>query len=119
MSSILNTVKSVVGVAEESTEFDAQLILHINSMINVVAQIGVGKTGFKITGADETWDDFLGEEEIDVEWVKSYIPLRVWVLFDSNSVTSGTLNAIKDEIRELETRFYYEKENWKYEQQNE
>lgn len=109
--SILNTVKSVCGIMEDCTDFDTQIILHTNTVLATVRQIGVGKAGFSITGAEETWDDFLGEETVDTTWVKSYVPLKVWVIFDANGITSGTLSAIREEINELEFRFFVEKDN--------
>ena len=116
MDSILDSVKTVIGIPLDTIDFDQQLILHTNAMLNIVYQEGLGKAGFKITGNSETWDDFLDDEQIDVEWVKDYVPLRVWLLFDVNSMTSGVISAIKEQIHELEVRYYYEKENWKYEQ---
>lgn len=115
--SILSDVKAVIGIPDDCIDFDTQLILHTNSILNIVYQEGLGEAGFKIAGNSETWDDFLGDEEIDVEWVKAYVPLRVWLIFDVNSLTSGTISAIQEQIKELETRYYYEKENWKYDQQ--
>lgn len=115
--SILDSVKEIIGIPTDVTDFDAQLILHTNAILNTTVQIGVGKSGFKITGSSETWSDFLADEKIDTEWVREYVPLRVWVIFDANAITSGTMQAIKDEIKELETRFYYEKENWNYDQE--
>jgi len=115
--SILDSVKDIIGIPHEITDFDAKLILYTNSMLNVVHQEGLGIEGFKITGNTETWDDFLGSEEIDVEWVKGYVPLRVWLIFDVNSLTSGTVSAIKEQIKEFETRYYYEKMNYEYDKE--
>ena len=111
MDSILDTVKYICNITPDCTDFDVPLILHTNSIISTVNQFGVGKEGFEITGNTETWNDFLGEETVDTKWVKSYIPLRVWLIFDANGITASTKDAIKEEIRELEFRFFIEKDN--------
>ena len=58
--SILTSVKKLLGIDESYTHFDADLIMHINSVFSILGQMGVGpKKGFAISGADEKWSDFL------------------------------------------------------------
>ena len=40
--SILTSVKKLLGITEECTDFDADLIMHINSVLMILTQIGVG-----------------------------------------------------------------------------
>lgn len=53
--SILTSVKKLLGIDESYTHFDADLIMHINSVFSILGQMGVGpKKGFAISGADES-----------------------------------------------------------------
>ena len=77
MDSILTSVKKLLGVGEEYTHFDDDIIMHINSVIFILTQIGIGPTeGFVITSKDQTWNDFL-QGRINIESVKSYVYLKV------------------------------------------
>lgn len=103
LDSILVSIKKLIGIAEEYPEFDADIIMHINSVFSTLTQLGVGpETGFRITGEDETWDSFL-QDETKLEFVKSYIYLRVKMLFDP-PLSSTVIEAYKGTISELEWR---------------
>jgi len=98
--SILNSIrKQIGGVDDTYTHFDEDLIMGINTYLRVLNQIGVGKEGFKISGSEETWEDFLNGSD-DLDEVVSYMYLQVKLLFDPPS--SGTLiesmKSIKDEL---------------------
>ena len=103
MSSILNSVKKMLGPTEEYTYFDSDIIIHINSVFGILNQIGIGpKGGFSIEGAEEDWDDYTTNDEV-IQAVKSYMFLKVKMIFDPPN--SGTLmDAMKAEISELEWR---------------
>ena len=65
--SILDSVKLNVGrYAFDDDNFDADLIMHINTTLMILRQLGVGKKGFSISGSSETWDEFL-EDNADPE----------------------------------------------------
>lgn len=82
MDSILTTIKDMLGIANEYDHFDNTIIRHINSAFMTLHQLGVGpEKCFKITGADETWHEFLGESD-DLETVISYIYEKVKLRFD-------------------------------------
>ena len=60
MNSILTSTKKLLGIAEEYTHFDADLIMHINSVLSILTQIGVGPAeGFSIKDKDCIWKDFI------------------------------------------------------------
>ena len=103
MDSILTTIKKMLGFEEEYEAFDTDIIININMVFNILNQIGVGPTdGFRITGKDETWSDYL-KDNIKLEMVKTYIYLKVKKIFDPG--TSSALNtAIDTQISELEWR---------------
>lgn len=103
MDSILTSVKKLLGVGEEYTHFDDDIIMHINSVIFILTQIGIGPVeGFAITSKDQTWDDFL-QGRINIESVKSYVYLKVRLLFDPPS-NSFLVDAIERQISEYEWR---------------
>ncbi len=82
MNSILNVIKKMLGLGEEYTHFDTDIIISINSVIATLTQLGIGtETGFIITGANETWGELLGDRE-DLEMVKTLIYLKVRLIFD-------------------------------------
>lgn len=102
--SVLDTVKSIIGISLDDHDFDNQLILHINTVLSILNQLGVGEIGFCITGRDETWENLFNFGEEDMHAVKTYVALRVWIIFDAQGISSGTLTAIKEQIAELEWR---------------
>lgn len=103
MESILISIKKLLGITEEDTDFDIDIIIHINSVFMILHQLGVGpKNGFSITGPDETWDAYITAPE-NLAAVKSYVYLKVRIIFDPPQ-TSATIQAINDTIKELEWR---------------
>lgn len=106
MDSILLTVKKGIGIDPSYEAFDPDIIMHINSVLFILTQEGIGpKEGFNITGQDETWEDFLGESNTKLSAVQSYVTLKTRLLFDPPQ--SGTLNEqITKLISELEWRLY-------------
>lgn len=105
MDSILTSIKKLLGIDEEYTHFDADIIMHINSVLFILNQIGVGPSeGFVITGEDETWEDFMPEAKmLKVQSVKTYIYAKVRLIFDPPT-SSTAMQALKDLIAELEWR---------------
>lgn len=106
MDSILLTIKKGIGIDPSYEAFDPDIIMHINSVLFILIQEGIGpKEGFNITGQDETWEDFLGESNTKLSAVQSYVTLKTRLLFDPPQ--SGTLNEqITKLISELEWRLY-------------
>lgn len=108
IESILTTIKKLLGITEDYNHFDNDLIVHINSVFSVLFQLGVGpRSGFAITGSGEKWTDYLPGDEIAlIEMVKSYIYLKVRLLFDPPM--NGTVTeSIKNLASELESRILY------------
>lgn len=103
MDSILTSIKKMLGITEEYEQFDADLIIHINSVFMVLTQLGVGPDkGFSISGKEEVWTDFLTEEQ-RLELVKSYMHLKVKLLFDP-PLSSAVMEVINRQISEFEWR---------------
>lgn len=103
MDSILTTIKKLLGLEEDYTDFDTDIIVLINSALMTLTQLGIGpNTGFVITGSTETWTSFLGTTK-ELEGVKAYIFMKVRTVFDPP--TSATvLEALNKNILELEVR---------------
>lgn len=103
MDSILTSIKKLLNIDEDCTHFDTDVIFDINTVMFSLNQLGIGPTaGFVITSKDEVWTDLLGERK-DLEAVKSYIFLKVKLLFDPPT-TSFVIESIKNQITELEWR---------------
>lgn len=101
--SILNSVKKILGLPETDASFDLDVITFANSAFSTLTQIGVGPVGgFMIEDESATWDSFLGTD-IRLNSVKTYVFLRVRMLFDPPQ-TSFLLSALNEQIRELEWR---------------
>lgn len=103
MDSILTTVKKLLGIPEEVTQFDVDIVIQINSAFSILRQLGVGpEQGFRIEDKDDCWEDFIDDDET-VEMFKTYVFQRVRLTFDPPS-TSFTIDAINENIKELEWR---------------
>lgn len=107
--SILDDVKKIIGLAPEITDFDQDLILHINSILAVLTQIGIGPSeGFFITCNTEKWSDFLGSGT-ELNYIKSYVAMRVRLIFDPPT-NSNVTQALEKYCSEFETRAHYVRE---------
>lgn len=103
MESILTSIKKMLGIADEYTHFDADLIIHINSVLSILNQIGVGPSeGFSIEDKTAAWTDFIPESS-KLEFVKSYTYMKVKLLFDP-PLSSAVIESTKQMISELEWR---------------
>lgn len=103
MESILVTIKKMLGIDDEYEHFDQDIIVNINTVFMVLNQLGVGPLGgFFIRDKTKTWDEYL-MTETNLESVKTYIYLRVRLLFDPPS-NSFLVEAIKGQIAEIEWR---------------
>lgn len=108
LDSILYSIKKMLGIDKDYTAFDTDVIIHINTALFNLHQLGVGKTenAFSIQDKNSKWSDFL-EDDKNFEAVKSYIYLKVRLLFDPPA-SSSVIDAIKRSIDELEWRLQVE-----------
>ena len=108
MDSILNSVKKKLGIQEDYTHFDEDIIMDINSVFMILNQLGVGPDEpFTIEDEDAYWEDFIDNTRIEA--VKSYMYMRVRLMFDPP--TSGFLvESLKKQIDELEWRMLVQAE---------
>lgn len=108
--SILLSTKKVLGVGEDYTVFDEDILMHINSAISTLTQLGVGPTtGFTVEDAEAEWSDFVDEADHQYNAVRSYVYLRTRMLFDPPT-TSYLIAAQQKQIEELEWRLNVHRE---------
>ena len=99
---ILASIKKLLGIYEENTDFDTDILIHINSVITILNQLGIGPDiGFEVD-KDTTWNDYL-DNDSKLNSVKSYIYLKVKLIFDP-PMSSAIKEANKQMIDELEWR---------------
>lgn len=106
MESILTSIKLLLGIGEDYTHYDPQVIIHINSVFSLhLRQLGVGPNkSFRIEDDSATWADFTPESE-DLTWdaVKTYVYARVKLIFDPPA-SSAHIQVLKETIQEFECR---------------
>ena len=100
MDSILVTIKKMLGLEEDYLVYDTDVIILINGAIMKLTQAGIGPTkGFRITGKDETWYDFIGDR-FDIEALKEFIYLDARLIFDAPTPHYHA-TAMTDQAKEL------------------
>ena len=103
MNSVLTSIKKLLGIAEEYKQFDQDLIIHINSVLMALTQIGVGRCeGMRIRDGSTTWNDLLSNIS-NLEAVKTYVYLKVKMVFDPPT-SSSVMDAMNRSISEYEWR---------------
>ncbi len=104
MDSVLTSIKKMLGITEEYTHFDLDIIMHINSVFSTLTQLGVGPPeGYFIEDDWASWDEFLPENKNLLGFVKSYMLLKVRLLFDP-PLSSAVIESMNRQISELEWR---------------
>ena len=132
--SILNGIKKLLGLPSDMTAFDPDIIIHINTVISNLNQMGIGPVnGFIITGSSETWTNFFTDNDHSIpvikqedtgdysvtnetitvdknllQQVKTYIYIKVKLLFDPPA-NATLVSAMQDNAKELEVRLYTRK----------
>ena len=77
--------------------------MHINSVFMVLTQLGIGPDrGFTIKDDSAIWADFVPEEPV-LEAVKSFVYLKVKLLFDP-PLNSSVIESMNRQISEFEWR---------------
>lgn len=104
MESILTSIKKLLGIAEEYEHFDKDIIMHINTVLVTLNQLGVGPAeGFRIADKEDTWNEYLGDKLMLQGNVITFMHLSVKMLFDP-SLSSAVLASTERQIKELEWR---------------
>lgn len=107
---ILNSVKKICNILEDDHSFDQELIMYTNSALMIVMQEWYGMDhALRLEDGTETWDELLGEDT-DYEAVKELVGLKVRLMFDPPT-NSTHMQAITDQIKDLEWRMFLWKDN--------
>lgn len=103
--SILTSTKKILGIASDYTAFDLDIATHINNAFSTLTQLGVGDPGgfFIDVEGKENWSDFLDDDDPSQSAVKSYVYLKVRMLFDPPT-TSFLLQALQQQLEQMEWR---------------
>ena len=108
MDSILKSVKLDLGIKDDYTHFDQEIINDINSVFPAIRQLGVNApAGFSIADDTTVWTDYISSGDV-LNMVKRYVSMKVRLMFD-NSTLSGTVKEVLErQIQEFEARISYE-----------
>jgi hypothetical protein len=101
--SILNTTKKLLGIDPAYTQFDTDILVHINTTFSTLHQLGIGGAlEFQITDETDVWTDFIGTV-VGANSVRSLMYYKVKLVFDPPA-TSFAQKAMEDQAAELEWR---------------
>lgn len=98
--SILNSIKKLLGIAEDYNYFDQDIIMDINAALMILTQLGVGPSkGFLITDDSDTWNDFVNNGG-NLGSIQSYVYMKVKLMFDppQNSFTVDSMTKLVNEF---------------------
>lgn len=103
--SILSSVKKLIGISDDDTSFDLDVMLNINAASSTLYQLGVLKKPYTVTSKDDIYEDLLPWATEDVvNQVKMYFVYKTRLGFDSSTLSSSVIEVLKDMIREAEWR---------------
>jgi len=101
--SILTSTKKILGIDEADTDFDLDILVHINSSFATLNQLGIGPAdGFEIEDDTALWSTYL-EGNLLLNSVRTWMFLRVRLLFDPPA-TSFLIDSLSHQMKELEWR---------------
>jgi len=97
--SILTSIKKLLGITEDYTHFDQDIVLQINSAFSTLNQLGVGpEAGFAIEDASSKWTDFINDARLN--FAKTFVQIKVKLAFDppTSSTLMDSYNRQLDEL---------------------
>lgn len=112
---IMDDIKKILQLPTDYDVFDLDMKIGIDSAFSTLQQLGVGpEEAFTVEDGNETWSQFFQDvpEQKNLKAVKTYIQLRVRVLFDPPTNSFG-LESLKEQIKELEWRLSVQAEGIK------
>lgn len=101
--SILESVKSALGIGNMDNAYDPDVIMHINAALLSLNELGIGDQLYSITDSTQKWNEIADANIIMA--VKSYVLMKVKVIFDPP--TAAVLEATERQIKELEWRIIH------------
>lgn len=115
IESILTSIKKLLGIAEEYTNFDSDIVMYINSAFLDLKQLGVGPIdGFGIEDDGAVWTDFIDDQTDPgkrtlLSSAKTFIYLKTKLAFDP-PIGQAVLKSYQDMLAEIEWRLNVEVE---------
>lgn len=106
--SILVSIKKLLGIDEQVTVFDQDIMIYINSAFSTLPQIGV-MVDKRVKSVIETWSDVFGSNEDLIDFIKTYTYIKVRIIFDPPA-NSFVLNSLNEQLQELEWRIQFQAE---------
>lgn len=100
-SMIINDVKRLLSIDSDTSEYDLDIISHVNSAFFTLFSLGIGPSTPFSVDSSTTWDEFSSNVPSNV--LLDYVYLKVALVFDPPS-SSAVIDAYKDRIAELEFR---------------
>lgn len=98
---ILSSVKKLLNIDEEVTEFDTDIQSYVNGALFSLYQLGIGPSVPFSINSTTTWDEY--ETSVPKDVILDYLHLKTAIIFDPPT-TSSVVEAYKDRISELEFR---------------
>lgn len=103
LESILKSTRKICNLDENDDSFDVDILIHLNSVLMILSQLGIGPKNFEVEDETATWAELLEGITQDVRAVKSYVGLKVRMAVDPP--TSATYKEVlENRIAELEWR---------------
>jgi len=108
--SILDSIKHLLGITRDNTVFDQDLIILINGTLADLISHGVGpQSGYVITSNTNVWSEFIqGDNAAKKENVKTYVFIKVKLVFDSGQMNSKMIEVFESRAKEIAYRLYTE-----------
>lgn len=105
-NSILNSVKKMIGIMPEYTDYDDTIIAHINTIFMNLNMMGIGPENyFSISDDTATWDEFITGNSQNLEAIRTYVGIKVRLMFDPPS-NSFVIDSLNKQLAEIEYRIY-------------
>lgn len=101
--SILNTIKKKIGISEDDTCFDEDVLTEINTAGSFLSQLGVTSfDNFTVCDSSNTWDECISDRAKLAD-IKTYIYLYAKLNFDPPA-NAFLVQLLKDQLKECEWR---------------
>lgn len=105
---ILDTIRKLIGGSTDYTYFDEDIVIHANTYLANLVQVGIGTPGFILTTAS-TWRDFLGNNYPPERLIqiRSWLWIKVKLIFDP-PMSTHYADKLQEEAKEMLWRMYVE-----------
>jgi hypothetical protein len=105
---ILDTIRKLIGGSMDYTYFDEDIVIHANTYLANLVQVGIGTPGFILTPTS-TWRDFLGNNYPPERLIqiRSWLWIKVKLIFDP-PMSTHYADKLQEEAKEMLWRMYIE-----------